>query len=308
MIIQNDFDITMLPPCNNDNPLLPDFDWEMDAEQTIDALAGIKPDWLIVDHYALDAKWESRLKHYSLHIMAIDDLANRPHECEILMDQNWFGESSDFRYDLLVSPTCIKLLGPRYAILESEYSHLHATIPSRDGKIRRVLVFLGGSDSQNQTAKVLRALLSLYRFHLMVDVVIGANHPAPTEIMQLTSQLLNASFYQNIPSLAELMTQADLMIGAGGTTTWERICLDLPSIVISIAPNQIAMSKALHHAGYIHYLGESESVSTQDIAQAIELFLNDPDHAHNKSINRTNLVDGNGASLLANILCTWGNT
>jgi UDP-2,4-diacetamido-2,4,6-trideoxy-beta-L-altropyranose hydrolase len=240
-----------------------------DVEQTIEALGGEQPDWLIVDHYGLDVEWEQRLRPHVSKLMVIDDLADRAHCCDLLLDQNWFGDDTPTRYRNLVPPHCKCYLGPEYALLKPEYAQLRASMPPRNGTVRRVLVFLGGSDPTNQTSKVLTALMQPCLAHLQVDVVIGQNHPDVEGIAAQVAARPGSTLHQGLPTLAHLMSRADLMISAGGSTTWERLCLGLPAVVISVAANQTSTNVTLMNAGYIDFLGEMNEVCVSNIADAV---------------------------------------
>lgn len=247
--------------------------WFDDAEETMRALLDQMLDWLVVDHYALDARWEQALQPKAKRIMVIDDLADRPHDCDLLLDQNWYGPTNDLCYDNLITSKTERLLGPKYALLNPFYTELRTLLPQRDGIVRRVLVFLGGSDPTNQTASVVKAMMEPSLQDLALDIVIGINHPQPSSIADLVRKRPHTVLYQNLPSLAGLMARADLMIGAGGSTTWERMSLGLPSLVIGVADNQMPTNQALHSAGYINFLGHMRVVSISQIVTAVRLSL-----------------------------------
>ena len=272
--------------------------WQADVTDTATVLASLQPDWLVVDHYALDERWEVALQPHYKKIMVIDDLADRAHLCNVLLDQNWFGDITPTRYRNLVPPHCKCYLGPEYALLKPEYAQLRATMPPRDGTVRRVLLFLGGSDPSNQTAKVLAALMQPSFAHLQVDLVLGQNHPDAEGIAAQAATRPGTSLYQGLPTLAPLMVRADLMISAGGSTTWERMCLGLPAIVISVAANQTPTNLALMNAGYIYFLGNMNDVSASIIAEAMTRCLENPAVLKAQSCLCQNLVTGDGVQII----------
>ena len=277
-------------------------DWVTDAQQTLAAMHGAPIDLLVVDHYALDARWEKQVGAHCGKLLVIDDLADRPHDCDLLLDQNWLGDCPDMRYAGLVPDRCRMFLGPQHALLTPEYVQLRASMPARDGIIRRVLVFMGGADPGNQTSKVLEALMHPALQSLAVDVVVGVNHPAPERIRKAAAERPATTLHQGIPSLAGLMAHADLMIGAGGSTAWERMCLGLPAIVIGIALNQLEICRALMAAGYIRFLGEMDTVAAADIIAAVQAGLGDRAGMQQQSLRCRRLVTGSGACDLATIL------
>lgn len=151
--------------------------WEADAFQSLEALKKYgKADWLVVDHYSLDHRWEAGIRNAAEKIMVIDDLADRIHDNDLLLDQNLY-EDLENRYNGLAPPHCIKLLGPRYALLRPEFRKARASLRKRDGIIRRILVSFGGSDPSNETAKALEAIGLLGKPEIAVDVVVGSSNP-----------------------------------------------------------------------------------------------------------------------------------
>ncbi len=209
---------------------------EQDAPATIQALSGQTWDWLIVDHYALDARWESSLRPIAKQIMVIDDIADRRHDCDILLDQNLYMDM-EARYVGMVPAYCQLLLGPRYALLRDEFRQLHEQIKPRSGPVKQVLVFFGGVDTDNYTGRAIEALSEIDIPELHVDVVIGAQHPCRE---QNKAACVRHGFICHVQTdkMAELMSRADLAIGAGGSATWERCCLGLPTLAICTAVNQ----------------------------------------------------------------------
>ena len=253
--------------------------------------------WLIVDHYGLDAKWEVQLltaltEGSSIpQLLAIDDLADRPHQANLLLDSNFFGDATENRYHELVSENCRQLLGPHYALLAPEYPHLHPLVPKRT-QLKRVLVFFGGVDQNNLTSQALKALMNPALADLAVDVVIGRQSPHWKAVKKLVDKLPNATLHGPLPSLAGLMVRADLAIGAGGATTWERACLGLPSLVTAIAMNQLKSTQALHNHGHLQSLGTEAWVSIEEITSALLARLHDPD----TKVAGSGLTDGWGVS------------
>lgn len=277
--------------------------WGIDAEQTISALESRKltTDWVIVDHYALDRRWEFALRPLAAKIMAVDDLANRHHDCDLLLDQNLYTDMVT-RYDALTPISCTKLLGPMYALLRPEFRNTRANIRERDGTVRRMLFFFGGSDPSNETAKALDALRLLGRSDIAVDVVVGASNPNSHQIEKQCGALSSVSFHCQVKNMAELMAAADLALGAGGTTTWERCCLGLPTLAIVVADNQVESVRTLAQAEIVFSLGAGSQVCSSDIAKALQQFLDDRDRCVMMSGASMQLVDGNGAERVSQAL------
>lgn len=272
-----------------------------DAEQSIEALNGENPDWLVVDHYGLDAEWEQRLRPHACKLMVIDDLANRRHDCDVLLDQNYSAEGAH-RYVGLVADTCKLLVGPRYALLRPEYAAYRKTLRIRDEQVRRVLVFFGGSDPENMTGLALEALSHAELRHLDVDVVIGANNPHCAVLEKQSRERPRTTIYGSRTHLADLMSQADLAIGAGGATTWERMCLGLPTVVVSLAENQLPASGALEEAKLIHYAGHFSSIKIDHLTQLIQTLIQSTERLTGLAMQNQLQVDGLGALRLVEVM------
>ena len=242
----------------------------VDAEETGAILSRMQPvNRLVVDSYALDVVWEQKLRPLVREIFVIDDLANRPHDCDVLLDQNFYREMRH-RYDGLVPPACKLLLGPCHALLREEFYAAREKIGVRDGVLRRILVFYGGSDVTRETEKTIRALIQLQLPSVAVDVVVGGSNPCRAYIKELCDAHRFLHYYCQVSNMAELMANADLCLGAGGTTTWERCFLGLPTIVTAIAENQFEICRDCAEAGYIYYLGRWDEVTVGDVAAAVQ--------------------------------------
>lgn len=247
--------------------------WREDAEETSRALQGERMDWLVVDHYGIDRRWHKKLRPHAERIMVIDDIADRPHDCEILLDQNLYRDM-DARYRDLVPENCRKLLGPAYALLRPEFAQARQALRDRSGEIARVLVFFGGVDPTNETMKALQAL-SLFP-KLAVDAVVGAANPFKDRIRLFCSERTGYRYHCQIGNMAQLMGEADLVVGAGGSATWERCFLGLPSITLTNAENQVETTTAVAAAGATLFLGRCSDVDSHDISAALGSLLRDP--------------------------------
>lgn len=269
-----------------------------DAEQTIEALgkAWSAADWIVVDHYGLDENWEKRIRRLGGRIMAIDDFTGRDHDCDLLLDQNVLpGTGSD--YASRVPRSCRMLLGPQHALLRTEFARERARLRPRDGELRRVLIFFGGSDPTNETSKALDGVLEFGRSGLAIDVVVGAANPHRDTVQRKCGTSPHASYHCQVGNMAELMAKADLSLGAGGSASWERCCLALPTIAAVLADNQARVAETLARQGALVNLGESGSLDATDYSTAIGRL----DKAALREMSRVagTLVDGRGADRVA---------
>ncbi|OEU67725.1 MAG: UDP-2,4-diacetamido-2,4,6-trideoxy-beta-L-altropyranose hydrolase [Desulfobacterales bacterium PC51MH44] len=275
-------------------------DWQTDARQVEEIIKNLDTplDWLVVDHYALDERWEGYLRPYCKKVMVIDDLADRVHDCDLLLDQNFY-ENLESRYDGLVPAWCKKLLGPKYALLRPEFRKARKNLKKRDGHVRRIMIFFGGSDPTNETTKALEAIRMLNRPDIAVDVVVGALNPHRQGIEQIASDLSDCTCHFNVEDMATLMAVADLAVGAGGGTVWERCALALPSLVASVAENQEKTASDMAESGYLLFLGRSEAVSVDSLYHALEIAIQSPWLLISFAQKTWSLVDGKGAKRVA---------
>lgn len=250
-------------------------DWQTDAMETAEILIASPPvDCLIIDHYGIDQSWETFIEENVTKIVVIDDLANRPHQCSIVIDQNC--SDAEDRYKDLVPKSCVKLVGTSYAIYRPEFRLAKKQLADRDGRINRILVFFGGTDPTNETLKTLQAL-SGFRFSgLHIDVVVGEMNKNKHIVRQMCRHMPNVFFHCQIDYMAVLMRKAGLSIGAGGSSTWERCYLGLPSLLIITADNQMEITKLVHERGAACCLGVSAEVTTKRIENGINTMLANP--------------------------------
>lgn len=275
--------------------------WQNDAAQTLATLDDQEPaDWLVVDHYALDARWESALRPAARQLMVIDDIFDRAHDAELLLNQNVL-PGTTASYAGLVPATCRLLTGPRYALLNACYRELHNRIPPRRGRIKRVLVYFGGVDAANLTGRSLEALLAADCRDLDVDVVLPVASPHRESIRDFAGRLGGVCIHETLPSLSRLMAMADLAIGAAGTTSWERLCLGLPALVVTLSENQRLIAEALQANDLVLWLGHHDAVTVAHLAQALRQMLLQGLPADWSARCRA-AVDGGGADRVAALM------
>jgi UDP-2,4-diacetamido-2,4,6-trideoxy-beta-L-altropyranose hydrolase len=307
MLAREGFAVSLLPPPSgitiddDDYAVWLGVSEQIDADQTIAALENLHCDWLIVDHYGLGLIWETRLRSHTVKLMAIDDLANRPHACDVLLDQNYAKDSRE-RYQALVPSCCQLLLGPYHALLRPEYVCHPETMSPRTDSIKSVLVFLGGADCENVTGMILAALCSHQLKHLEVTLVIGHSSTHKDSVTLQATSRPNTHIYGHQSHLADLMAKADLAIGAGGATMWERMCMGLPSIVMSIADNQAPACQALESSGLIRYLGAVRDLDVAAVEVAMIEALASAEKLRDMATRGQAIVDGRGASRVAEVL------
>jgi UDP-2,4-diacetamido-2,4,6-trideoxy-beta-L-altropyranose hydrolase len=277
--------------------------WQQDSKETFEIIQNItgQIEWMIVDNYALDFRWENSLRQYVKKIMVIDDLADRKHDCDILLDQNYY-PNLNVRYTEFLPFVCRTFFGPKYAILRPEFLQERQNLHQRNGIVQRILIFFGGVDPSNETGKALKAIEILNRSDLNVDVIIGSSNPNKSDILDQCKSIHYITCHGYVKNMARLMAKADLAIGAGGTATWERCCLGLPSIIEIVAENQTALANGIEQTNAGHNCGVAQNVTPELIAETITKFIVSKKKLLDYSKAAFNLVDGEGASRIVHAM------
>lgn len=271
-----------------------------DAEACAPILAAQRPDWLIVDHYALNARWERALASHFRKLMVIDDLADRSHACNLLLDQTFGREAAD--YLPLVPTDCHLLCGSQYALLRPEFAALRSYSLQRrtNPTLRELLITMGGVDKDNATGQVLLALRTCpLPAECRITVVMGAAAPwlddvrEQAQVMPWPTRVL-----VGVNDMAQLMSDSDLAIGAAGATSWERCCLGVPTITLVLAENQRKIAEAMTQSGAA-YLFDASSLENQQLIATEHL---EPLSLSAMSHAAAAITDGLGAGEVTRIL------
>jgi len=264
-----------------------------DSAQTRQAMGVNLVDWLVVDHYALGRLWEEAMRTHARRIFAIDDLADRPHDCDLLLDQNLGRQPEHYRG--LLNRHTQALIGPAYALLRHEFSgwREHSLQRRERPQLKNLLVTMGGVDQVNATGQVLGALvLCELPLDLRITVVMG--HTAPW-LAQIQAQALTmprpTQVLAGVKNMAQLMAESDLCIGAAGSTSWERCCLGLPAIQLVLATNQKEINAALELARSVMTVGLEE---LQAELPSLIAKVNHPDVLSGLSKSAAAVCDGLG--------------
>ena len=244
-----------------------------DANETLELISNaqlMNVRHIVVDHYGLGRQWEQKVVEeltvmFGLKpkLLAIDDLANREHCADILLDANRLDPAELNPYKYLLGLGANHLLGPGYALLDAIYPALQPLSPIRS-QLSRVMIFFGGVDKENYTRSALSALSEARFLHVAVDVVLGKTAIHYLEIKELALQRPNTNFHCGLPALAGIILRADLAIGGAGTNSWERACLGLPSLAIAVADNQRQGAHALAKRNAVRYIELGSSSNAAD--------------------------------------------
>ncbi len=264
-----------------------------DARQCISYLKTKEIDWLVVDHYALNTEWETLLRPYCKNIMAIDDLADRTHNCDILLDQT-YGHTPE-RYKELLPSNCISLCGSDYILLRPEFAQYRSNSLRRRSRpsLKNILITMGGIDKDNVTENVLNSLEKCrLPQQCTLTVVMGSEAPFLSRV-QAKSATMRWKTKIEIDStdMAQLMTESDLAIGAAGATSWERCCLGLPTLLLVLADNQKSIAQKLTHAGAVESLVSPAALINHPL---LNQQCNYKQQLEKLSAEAAKITDGNG--------------
>lgn len=277
-------------------------DWSPDAKQSQSVLEQIQPDWLVVDHYALDSRWETALRPYCRKLMVIDDLADRHHDCDVLLDQNL--GSTPSHYQALVPAGCRILVGTNYALLRPEFAEWrpYSLARRKSGQLHHILITMGGVDLPNATARVLSTLKQcVLPKDCRITVVMGEQSPWLQQVHFIAATMpWPTQVLCNIADMAHRMADSDLAIGAAGSTSWERCCLGLPAILICLADNQRVSLRQLSDVGAALAIDQERievdlgsAMSALSTHQALSTF----------SLRAALVTDGLGVNRVRDVIC-----
>lgn len=255
-------------------------------------------DLLVIDHYGLDKDYEEQARGWAKRIAVIDDLADRSHDCDVLLDMTYGRKQNDYR-DLLPDD-CTVLCGTEYALLRPQFTQARpASLECRKNlnSPPRVLVSLGSTNLHDVTGTVLKALAGYQGQKLAMDVVMGSGAFAYDEVKALTQNipLHEVVLHTDTPHMADLMMQADLAIGAGGTSSWERCCLGLPTLLVELADNQSMIADQLDQAGAVINLGRLGNFDPANFVQIMDDLLNSRETLGRMSAKASAICDGRGS-------------
>ena len=278
--------------------------WQEDAEGTQVAMeiSGAKPDWLVVDHYALDSRWETALRPYAKRLVVIDDLANRGHDCDALVDPT-YGETAE-RYKGLVPTQAHYLCGSQYALLRPQF-RLQRQSPGRiipPVEDSRVHMFFGGTDVGDYTIRFSRLLLS-YVGGMRICAVLGRSCTQHNRLKLLATEYPGRFSWQtNVEDMAASMAGCDFALGAPGGATWERACVGLPAVYLAVSSNQAAILERLHLNGLCVYLGMANDINDQAFVEGTRKFFSDRAKLEMIRTQGMEAVDGMGVMRVASFI------
>lgn len=304
LIKENGFRVFILPlikqvNCENTTKLFHS-DWlgssqEEDANECSDILKKIKPKLLIIDHYAIDIVWENSIKNFAKNIMVIDDLVDRSHDCNFLLDQTY--QRNVKEYNNLILSECVFMIGSDYALIRPEFLKYRPYSLKRraSAEFQNLIINLGGVDKDNITSLVIDSIQNInLPSSFKINVVMGKSSPHIKKVQEAISRS-NFSINLNvgIKNIEELMSEADIAIGAPGSTSWERCCLGIPSILIILAKNQKDIAKSLNKKKVVKIINKPNDIKKL-LPNMLEQLKNNPKELQSMSFLASAIVDGLG--------------
>jgi len=256
----------------------------------------------VIDHYRRGAGLETALRPWAGRILAIDDLVDRRHDCDVLLDATLSRSADD--YAALVADHAELLIGPEFALLRPDFPAARAARLPRDGAPRRfrLLVMFGSTDHGGLTLPV-AAALAASNLPIELEVVIGPTAAARPELELLAARSPTPfALAVGATDMARRMAAADIAIGGAGTSSWERCCLGLPSIVIILAENQRHVARGLAGHGAARLLGVAPHVGGEQIVAALDDLIHHADRLQAMSRSAAALCDGLGAVRVADLI------
>lgn len=252
---------------------------------------------LIIDDYDRDRNFEASFVGWARQLLVIDDLADRKHFCDFLLDQTLGRKECDYRG--LVPEHCHLMVGASYALLRPQFAAARGTALERRNRgrtIGRVLVSMGASDPGNVTLKAMQAL-QLADLDAEIDIVLGPMPQNADDVRQQATQLRSpCHIHWSVQDMAELMQKTDIAIGAAGSTSWERCCVGLPSIVVQTAANQASIARNLAEAGAAINCGPVHEDIVCDIAGHLRKLHENSELLSDMSEAASRICDGRGAN------------
>lgn len=297
-IIQSGFELVKMAPPKSTIDLKNYSSWlgaslDDDSEEFLQLTAGKNYDLIVIDHYAIDTRWHNKVKSITKKMMVIDDLANRKHNCDLLLDQTY--QCPTVKYRHLVNNHTQLLLGSDFALLRPEFLEFQKV--SIEKKERTLLIMFGGTDPDNLTLQVLTLAIKLKYFE-KINVILNRTAKNVKSVFDFAQCHKKVFLHISPSNIAEIMSTATLAIGAAGTTSWERCALGLPAVVIVQADNQREIANALQLAEVIRFISITEI--EEKLIKEVEFWQNRLKLNNDVYKNCISICDGKGSIRVAN--------
>ena len=267
-----------------------------DLNKTIDIIKdnNLVIDWLIIDHYAIDKIWEDSIKEYVKNICVIDDFTNRKHNCNIILNQQITQSNGIIKYKNIINDDCKLYCGNDYLLLHPKYFDYINFKKKYENHIKRINIFMGGSDIHNITEKIIDICNNYNKSienKIIYDIIIGKSNKNYEKIITKLKDLDNFNLYYDLEFIGDLLEKADLCIGAPGSTSYERVLMKVPCLSICIAENQKTVINKFIEANVMKYLGTIEDKYKEKLIEYLNYFNKNNNELKKISINCENFIN-----------------
>jgi UDP-2,4-diacetamido-2,4,6-trideoxy-beta-L-altropyranose hydrolase len=265
-----------------------------DAAQLIELAHTKGAAWVVVDGYCFDAAYQLALKQAGFKLVFVDDYGHAErYYADIILNPNPQGKS--IAYNRREAHTRL-LAGPEFALIRREFRRVRASQTQVPLLAKRLLVTMGGSDENNFTEVVLKALPFLHTPGLEATVVVGGANPHKGSLREVAASLGSmVKLVENTSAMPALMKDADLAVTAGGATCYELAFLGVPMIAITLAQNQEPTCRELADRGVAIDAGWFYSLEAESLCKRMLEIMGDPDGRKSLGDAGRSLVDGEGA-------------
>ena len=261
-------------------------------------------DLLVVDHYGLDASFEIGCRGWAKLILVVDDLADRPHNCDILLDQTPGREIS--AYQALIPASCRILAGAKYALLRPSFGLMRNSWRPAAERVQRGHISFGATDPDDMTSVAIDAF-ERSGLMLQLDIILGGSAPHIERVKAAAANFAGgeAKVYVEIGDPASIVRHADIAIGAGGVSALERCCLGVPSLIVSVADNQMGNALGISRAGGAEFVGKKSEIDCSMLASRLRELASDSKRREAMAACGRELCDGLGSDRVTDLIGRW---
>jgi UDP-2,4-diacetamido-2,4,6-trideoxy-beta-L-altropyranose hydrolase len=266
---------------------------DQDARALVSIAAELHATWVAVDGYQFNSVYQRRIKEGGFKLLWIDDLGQcAPHFADLILNQNLYATVDLYSES---SEETSLLLGSEYVLLRREFRGWSNWRRDFKEVAKRILVTMGGGDSQNATAQILRALADA-GVAIEIEAVVGGSNPHEETIRQMACELpCNISIKSNVANMPELMAGADLALSAAGVTSYELALMQVPMILVTVAENQVGTAKSFGERGAALNLGRFQGSHPDRVVEAVNSLIQDRERRRSLSNKARSFVDGCGS-------------
>lgn len=286
--------------------------WEVDAKTDAILVTNLcmkyEIDLAIIDHYRVDLSYQQILHDKDIRWLQFDWAAQGPILADLVVSPSPAASYDTYR-QIVKKETARLLLGPQYVILSPEFNN-PTLLRARDGSVRRVLILMGGGGDRGAIALALDAIMLLpksIRQEISWEIVCGGTNPNLGNLKRRLNEHsgeIKAQLFVDADDVATRISKVDLALTTGGTVAYETAVLHCPSIIISIADNQVANAVAWDKLGTSKYLNDVESLSPAHLAANITNLLESPASLRAMSDAASSVIDSQGSERVARELLT----